>query len=75
MRQFRKNKIISQAGGEGGERVKNDGLVGVSIDNDLWNLRLLILFPSSSFHPASAVGVKMTKRSSKGLLRISAPQK
>jgi len=28
MRQFRKNKIISQAGGEGGERIKKIALLG-----------------------------------------------
>jgi hypothetical protein len=32
------NKIISQAGGKGGERIKKNGFAGMRGDDDFWNL-------------------------------------
>jgi len=33
-----KNKIISKAGGEGGERIKKNEIVIIRGDDDFWNL-------------------------------------
>jgi len=33
-----KNKIISKAGGEGGEKIKKNGLVEMRNNVDFWNL-------------------------------------
>ena len=42
-----KNKIISQAGSEGGERIKKNGIVGMMGDDDFWNLETECLWLSS----------------------------
>jgi hypothetical protein len=46
-----KNKIISQVGGEGGERIKKIGIIEMRADDDFWNLETepLWLIPGGRF--------------------------